>query len=272
MAKFYGSSLTELPINDLKYDPRTGHSFSRRWRGTPQEISNLAASYKFAGYLVEETYPDSGGYAHLRVVFSAAADHPLDQPLADQWVRVGNDLEKSLWHLPHVQSAFSAVNFADETTLQKVSAFKADVEAYVRGERKTFDEAGDEQTLNMAYLRSEAGDINFDLAILNGLIAAFARGQEAFPVSQTALQRTLIVAGNTTLRPSTENVNKMFTTEGMASLYPSLPPIIKDELELGYWLKKTPTTAQVKSYTFEIRYEWWFAEDYDRFVYGEPII
>jgi hypothetical protein len=269
--KFYGQTLTELQP-EISYDPQSGYSVARRWQGSHDEIETAAFVYRELNYRTEPQHPENGGYSSLRVYFSAPDNWSDDRPLADKWTRKGNDLEKSLWYLPKVRAEFNKIDMTEPVNLHNVVLFKNDVESYVKGERSTTTVDGKKVNLDWNFLEVNARlGLGIDSTVIRDLIGALARGEESFPVSQTVLMRTLIVHGNSSIKANKENIDKIFTTNGLKASLP-IPETIKFELEDGFWLKKTPTTEQIASDKFEINYEWWFAEQYDKFIYGEPIV
>jgi hypothetical protein len=264
----YGIPIIELKP-EISFDPRSGYSIVRRWRGTEYQIDLLATSYEFRGFRVERTPSDNGGKSFLRVYFGAEETWPPDKPLVDKWSKRGNNLEKSLWSLPKVKAELAKVTNPQD--YGKVALLKADVEGFAKGDTKTTDDKGKSQLLNLAWIDAECNSVGMDLNVIHGLIGAFARGEEAFPVSQFVLMRTQIITFNSTIEPDETNVDKIFTTSGMKTLFPSIPDKIKNQMKEGFWLKQTPTEDQVASDKIQIEYEWWFAEYYDPFIYGDPI-
>jgi hypothetical protein len=265
----YGIAIIELKP-EISFDPRTGYSIVRRWKGTEYQIDLLATFYEFRGFRVERTPNDNGGKSFLRVYFGADETWNPDVPLIDKWSKRGNDLEKTLWALPHVRAELDKVTNPDD--YGQLALFKADLEGFVRGETQTTDVDGKKQKLTIQFILDSANSVGMNLEVIKGLIGAFARGEEAFPVSQCVLIRTQIITTSSPIEADETNVDKVFTTDGMKSLFPTIPNKIKNQMRPGYWLKKTPTEDQVGSDKIQIDYEWWFAEFYDRFIYGDPIV
>lgn len=264
----YGIAIIELKP-EISFDPRSGYSIVRRWRGTEYQIDLLATFYEFRGFRVERTPSDNGGKSFLRVYFGAEETWPDDKPIIDKWSKRGNDLEKHLWSLPKVKAELAKVTVPED--YQKLALLKADIEGFAKGDTKTTDDDGKTQKLNLAWIDRECNSVGMDLTIMHGLIGAFTRGEEAYPVSQCVLIRTQIIPSNSKLEADETNVDKIFTTDGMKTLFPTIPQKIKNQMKPGYWLKKTPTEDQVASDKIQIEYEWWFAEYYDPFIYGAPV-
>jgi hypothetical protein len=264
----YGVSIIELKP-DISFDPRLGYSIVRQWRGTEYQIDQLATFYEFRGFRVERTANNNGGKCSMRVYFGSQEGWPADQPIIDRWSKRGNDLEKTLWALPHVRKELDKVTNPDD--FGQLALFKADVEGFVRGETHTTDIDGKRQPLTIAFILAAADSVGMSRDVIKALIGAFARGEEAFLVSQCVLVRTQIIATNSTIEADETNVDKIFTTDGMKILFPLIPEKIKNQMKPGYWLKKTPTEEQTGSDRITVEYEWWFADFYDRFIYGDPI-
>jgi hypothetical protein len=269
----YGIAIIELKP-DINFDPRTGYSIVRRWKGTEYQIDLLATFYEFRGFRVERNSSDNGGKSFLRVYFGALETWPVDQPLIDKWSKRGNDLEKRLWELPKVKAETNKV-----TAVGDLALLKSDVEALVTGRPNDAVDTdgnpirvnGKTQKANLTYILGRCTAIGMNATVLEGLIGAFARGEEAFLVSQCVLTRTVIAPFNTTIEADETNVDKIFTTSGMKTLFPTIPNKIRNQMREGFWLKKTPTEDQTASDRITIEYEWWFAELYDTYIYGNPI-
>src|SRR5688500_3786856 len=103
---FSGFSITQDP--DIKiWDPKTGWTIRRPWRGTPDALTNQALYLKSLGIRLEyEPAGPNGGYDTLFGVFGAEETQPTDEELTDQWDLIGNDLEKDIWAHPKVKAMF----------------------------------------------------------------------------------------------------------------------------------------------------------------------
>jgi len=105
----YAGELGPIELSAIKrYDPRTGWSVTRRFRGESTLVAALAETHQLAGAGIELTPEESGAYTTLNVTYGTQEAQPHDEPLADQWVLAGNDIEKSLWELPTVQATLRA--------------------------------------------------------------------------------------------------------------------------------------------------------------------
>jgi hypothetical protein len=85
-------------------------------------------------------------------------------------------------------------------------------------------------------------------------------------VSQWVLRHTIIIAANSTIKPSLINVGKVFTTQ-MVQLIENIPATLKFDLPQGWWLKRTPTVEQTSADKFTITQEFWHGDAFDPFVY-----
>lgn len=249
------------------WDPRSGWSIVRRWRGEESVIAILADQYRAAGYRVEVDPSDDGSYDILRVQLGAEETQPPDQPLADQWTLAGNDLEKSLWSLPVIRTEMDAC----ENTMA-LAMLRADIEAMVRGETAVPDPQTPSTTIDLTLdgLKSVVEELGMNWAPWLALITSLARGEESYSVSQYVLRHVLTIGSNSTIKPSYDNVGRMYSTASLEAAE-QIPSTLKFVLPAGFWLKRTPTVDQTAADKYQITQEWWHAEQYDPFIYGEPV-
>lgn len=271
---FFGvSGLVELP-SAPGWDPRSGDIIHRRWRGTPTEIAAAKASLRTAGirYQVEPT--DDGGYQVIGAYYGAEDTQPPGEPLSDQWTLDGNDIEKSLWELPAVRAELDKIlitNYRDPIQLALMAGLhelRPMMEAYARGEQKWTQPNGTEVDLTVGYIYGFVMTIGLDPAVLMPLLLSLTKGVESYTVSQWVLKHTLVIAANSTIKPSKTNIGKMYATASLIEAE-SIPNTLRFDLPDGYWLKRTPTVDQTAADKWTISQEWWHADAYDPFIYQE---
>ena len=105
----------------------------------------------------------------------------------------------------------------------------------------------------------------------DGLIKSLIAGVEAFPVSTYVLRRTITLPSNTALAPAFDYSNKIFTTASLVGYETTIPTNLRSALPVGYWQKKTPTAAQQSDGRWVYRVEYWWASEFDEFLYETAI-
>lgn len=253
---FHGDAITQDP--DVKiWDPRTGWTIRRPWRGTPSALANQQLALQIQGIRSEyEPAGPEGGYDTLFGIFGAEETQPIDQTVTDQWDLLGNMLEKDLWTHPKVKAMFDQLleppNDPEGIPTDTYIAYKQDIDALVAGS-KTF--------ADLAWWPDAFPNTK-------KFVRALMRGVTSFPVSQYVLRNTRILASNYSIRPVYTRVGKVMTTAQVQSIY-NPPATLKFALPDGYWVEQTPNCEQDGD-KWQLTREWWHADDYDPFIY-DPI-
>lgn len=270
MSAFFGiTGLVELP-SVSQWDPKTGDTLQRRYRGTRGEceIASLVVRADRKRYSIEQ--PDYDGFAILSVFQSAEDGADPAVPLSSEWELIGEDLEKSIWVHPKWLSIASKLRDGKDGESWWVAYFRGQIEALARGESKFTDREGTEFALSRADIISDvdaiAGLNSTQEKNLGQLIDDLCDGVESWPISRYVLRHTEIVAANTTIRLSYANVGKIFSTAKLTRTE-DIDQVILGTLPNGWWLKRTPTLRASGSSKYQITQEWWHADDYSRFLY-----
>lgn len=264
MSEFYGSGLEQLE-SEYEFDPRSGYTEIKRWRGAPEKIAEQMAVFALSRTRHSVSEEDEGGHQILRAWFGVTESQPAEQAIADIWSLVGNDLEKPIWTIDKVQAELNKANDPHSLAL-----IKSDIEKLLEGETETVDANGNTQTLSLEYILSGCDSLGIDRTVIRGLINSLAKGVESKSISQFVLRRVLVVASNTSIKPAYDGVNKIWTTENLntdPSTGGEIPGTILFVLPGGYWLKRTPTVEQQTYDKWQITQEWYHADQYDSFVY-----
>jgi hypothetical protein len=250
MTTYYGSTVTG-EVRGYSWNPRTGYQQVVLYTGTQSELDSIASVAKANNYSHRYVPDASGGYSTLEVTYGAAETQDPTEALADEWSLLGNDLEKSIFEHPSVTSE------QDGWTSEQKLNFKSAVEAASRGDSAT--------TVDML---EELPDGAVQLA--ESVYEELAKGVEAFPVSQYVLRRSITIASNSTLQPALDNVGKVYSTSGL-SASEGVPATLKFSLPDGFWLKRTPSVEPSGVDKWVITQEYWHADEYSTFLYGEPV-
>lgn len=266
----YAGSIAPVEIPGPKiWDPRSGWQNSRRWRGEPTLIALLADQAKAAGARVELNPDESGAYSTVTVVYGVDGTQPPEVPLVDQWSLQGNDLEKDLWTKPEIKTQLDRVT--GEDSYHKVGKLRRLIEAVGSGEEEEVPNPATTDAVVVPTIQA-VRDACAALGSLDPLpfiayIKSRMAGVEVFTVSQWVLSHVLIIAANSTIRPSLVNVGRVYTTE-MLRAVEAIPATIKFDLASGWWLKRTPTVEQTAADKWTITQEYWHTDTFDPFVYA----
>ena len=280
MSAFFGyEGAAELPSVST-WDPRTGDSLERRWKGRPTAIDGIEAQLRAAGIPFRREVMPNGGYNIITAIYGAAETQPAGEPLADLWDLVGNDLEKSIWLCDDVRAELKKMaSGLDVTRLAGLARLRADCEALARGDAITYDtQTGEQGTLTVeqwldgitTYITPTyaQGNLNaLNPLVFKKLLRSLSQGVEAFVVSQYVLRHRQVIAKGSTIKPSTANINKVYTNTLDMMDVEAVPNDLPFDLPEGVWLKKTPTRDQVAGDKWQITQEWWHADDYDDLAY-----
>ncbi|MHC1762925.1 MAG: hypothetical protein AB9869_01280 [Verrucomicrobiia bacterium] len=277
--RFYGASgAVELGSVEV-WDPRAGESLERRWKGTPAAIDTIEGQLRAAGIPFRREVSPSGGYNIITGIYGAAETQAATEPLADLWDLLGNDMEKSIWLADEVRNELKKLGSAlDPTQIAGLARLRADVEALARGDVITYNSTtGEEGTLTVAqWLNTITHLIEpvwpgnpaaLNPAVFMRLLRSLSMGGEAFIISQYVLRHRLIIAKNSTIRPSTNNINRVYTNTLDMTTAESVPTDLPFDLPDGMWMKKTPTREQVAADKWQITQEWYHVDDYDDLAY-----
>lgn len=228
-----------------RWTPRTGRVTEPRTKLLNASVAAHTASLRAAGYSYEVEPLGESPYS-IVTTLAVAEDATPTTILADLWEIDGNDLEKSIWELPAVKTQMERT-----TDLEERARIRYNIEQFVKGE------ATDGATT----------PANFDSSVYTALIKSLLSGVESFPVSTYVLRRTITVPAGTTLSPVFTNSNRIYTTAALLAFETTIPSNLRSDLPGGFWQKKTPTAGQQSDGRWQYRVEYWYAEDFDEFIY-----
>lgn len=243
--KFTGSAKGVLLPERRIWDPRYGWQIGSRYRMPYDDLVLLEAEARALGRRTELDPDPQGSYGTLTVWVGAESTQAPDQPLVDRWTLEGNDLEKSILEHPDVLAAFP------DTDPQARANLRADLDEVMSGDKTV-----------QAML--DATTVPEQQEMINQLVNQMALGVEATTVSQYVLRRVLVIASNSSIKPSLEHVGEIYTTAELVAAE-AVPATIRFDLPEGFWLKRTPTVDQMSLDKWQITQEWWHADDYSPF-------
>ncbi len=281
--------LTEGP-GEITFTSEKGYQVSLEFSGPRSEALTKLQALAAAGYSPCRMR-HSAGDIYLVTADSVVCDSSgtpvstsYDSYIKTEWSVPGNTIEKEIWELPSVKTAFdqivtnygSATDAAISNGIHAIAYIRSLVEALVGGQSKTtlVNDSGDEVEviLTVAEILNECGLRGMDStgkSTIRKVIGSMARGVTKFPVSQWVLKRTQTGPLGSSLRGIRTNVNRMYATAKLVT-DESVPSTLLDGIPTGYWLKQSPHVA-TENDRLRVDNEWWWAEDYDRFTLGDPI-
>lgn len=255
-----------------RWDSRSGDTIVRRFRGDEFQISALAAYHKSEGRSVENQPDEDGAYHTLMVTLGSEDSQPENQPLSDQWLPVTNTLEKHLWEHPKITKELDKIPWSTVEKAETANKLKRWMEDWLSGATEVQIAGGSTEPLNLSVFETLVTSLGMTWSVFFGYLQARIKGVEAWPISQHVLRHSLVIAANSSLRPSRVNVGKIFTTAELKSVE-AIPDNIKFDMPNGYWLKQSPTgPEQVASGKWTIVQEYWHADEYDTWVYDRAVL
>lgn len=272
-----------------RYEKRSGVWMTvRRWRGLKAEVLVIADSLSDPDataaqeddvwWLLESTSPS-------RPDDPESPAPSLDSQIVTVWGMPSSKLAKSIWELPKVKAEFDvAFNSASDgkvTGPERAARMRADLLALARGEDVSWrigddvepdtKASPDPYKLTYTELLKFMAAVGMNTAIIHELFRELARSVESYTVDAFTLRKRSVAPNGANLGPSYANTNRAYTTSSLLSLEPSIPSTIRSGIPDGYWLKAAPVVDQTDATRFEVIQEWVHADDYSRFLYGDPL-
>jgi hypothetical protein len=219
------------------------------WEGPTSSLSTFIAS--LAGGFSEIDMVTDGELTEVTVRWARESVEGIgnvneDGLIEDSWGLDGNDLEKTLWEHPKVQSILLEMSYEEIFNLRQFV---------------------DEMLTNGVFASHPEADIN-------ELIQRLVTGVDAFPVSQYVLRHTRVVTRQSVLAPNYANVLQIHSYSQLIAAEPTLASanlVDAAELETGWsWLKKTPTVRPVSRGLWELEQEYWGANYWDEWIF-DPV-
>lgn len=264
------------------FDPRSGWTVTRRWRGSKAKIDDLAVTEALLGNRIVITPPDDGGLFILESAFADIEAQPADLPLSDTWELDANTLEKELWNLPFMRVEFDSIkdnrqgNPTGDPRLSSGSCInwiRRAIEAFISGQEKIVTLDPEERPLTYAELHQDCLAYGLHEAAFLKIVHLYAQGVKAFPVPQYVLKRTRVVANNYSRSNLTDIYNDIFKRRTTSSLEAAeaIPNTIRFVIPQGEWVKQPPTMKQSSPTKWTLSEEWWHADKWEPEIYGELI-
>lgn len=252
----------ELP-SPATWSPATGLTRQRRFRLLKTEVDAFTAPLIAEGYGIEVSPDEATPFAIVTTIASP--------DLTTTWTLDGNQLEKQIWQHAPVRALFSKIPDPKNRAMMR-----HDIEALVRGEytsdaRKTMTEL---KAVLKAIATDPVGDglPNVDGReddVFDAIVKTLIEGVETFVTSSFVLRKTSILNPLTNVSPGFENSNKLFSLAALIREEPTLPANVRGWIESlkGYWQKQTPQASQAADGRWTFTLEYWYAEDFNRFLY-----
>ena len=276
------SQVVELPI-EAHQDPQSLiWSSTRSFVGTRQQIVNLAGA--LGGIKSITSYKDWEAFYELRVVYQGL--DPSNPPNPDAqivtvWKLQPARITKPLWLIPTVRTAMLRL-FADAPTR---NMFRTDFEGLVRGDATstTLTPVDPTSSWKLSFtevMRRYKITVSSDIAIFTSLLGSYGLGSDSFPVAGVMLSRVDVAPANASVKAAGvdfDNFGGLLTTNALLRIEYDLIPLIRSKIQAstrlmaGYWFKEMPSFSQEDANRVRVETNYTFADDYDPFIYGEPI-
>jgi hypothetical protein len=284
-----------------RYDwDRTGWVTVRRWRGLLTDVTGLTKSKiigaPFKASITPEQYPWfvlECSYKGLIITGGPnqppqGSTNPQAQVVTLYSLRSGFDT-RTLWLLPKVAAEMRKI-----TDLRARNFTRAMMDALIQGQI-TFDlpnSTGPQNYKNpvtsstsrvvldlpsiIAFAVSYAPTLNSK--VLNDLFGAFARGvdgyrqeQVTFTMQQIAPPGASVVANYKTMQTVFTSAALLRTLNAQAQVPNIYTTAFQQVFGNGGWIGTGVDVAQIDAQRFQIDQGWIYVDDYEPFIYGNPI-
>lgn len=269
------SEVVELP-EVRGWHPRRGVTRTRLFKATRRFAgpANIAGTVehtlqqKKVEYQIRDNQQD--GWVIVEATLGAEDDQPDDVPLSDDWEREWGWDQKTLWEAPLMKTLLSYLPTEGRMITRAV------VEALLAG-KHTFEYPplppvfpdGVTDTISIAKFLVVFGDLieklsnnsisrNEAVLMMEQFLNDMIEYSNTFVVEILDVTRTRVVPLSTSLKPSDENVNKLFTASGMTTHEGFDAEKSGFDLPEGFYRKGFPKINRVGSAKRQIvqTYQW----------------
>lgn len=273
-AEFLGVQVEELE-STTRYDPRTGWTRIRHWKGDPTQIATIKTNAATAGYRFSTSW--DGGYEVVSVDYPESEENDPTTPLSEKWECDSNYLQKDIWSLPTIQAELALIGAGNPAVR---GAFRNDLENLARGNPVSVGTDGEETVISYEILLGGTVDgapvagipANYgaDTQVFRDLFEDLTKGVTSYEVEQYVIRHTKVTNKSSSIVAARENRGRMHTASYILN---QLPADVKFEApEDGFWLKRTPHVEQIEKGKWQIVQEWWHTDTYSTLIYpGTPI-
>ena len=277
------SMVLELPI-EAQQDPQ-----SLIWSSTRSFIGKRSVLVNFAAVLggIKSMLPyeDWDAFHVLRAVFQGLdpANPPdPDSQIVTLWRLQPARLTKTLWLIPRVRDTMLSI-FKDAQTRNR---FRTDFEALVRGDTtsNTLTPVEPTSSWKLSFteiMRRYQVAVAKDKQTFESLLGSYGLGSDSFPVPGVMLSRVDVAPANASVDRAGvdfDNFGGLYTTGAVLRIENDMIRLIRSKitksprLMAGYWIKEMPSFNQEDANRVRVETNYTFADDFDPFIYGAPIV
>lgn len=260
MSQKAGAALTELKAV-RRWNPQTGWSTVKSWRGLDAEIQGLAA--QMMEEKVEfETEDDEGDYRILRATFTTAEDgsSPQDQ-IVTRYSLHTSSLEKSLY-----ESRFARL--LPEPSLAAVRYAMAALD-YTPKDYPGLSAKSNNYDVALAYLTALHAGTSLEghaAALFKRLVSG---KPESFLVSQYVLRGTTTYPRGVKIEKDQRNLDKFYPDTPTLAALEKLPSDLPFTIPTGVWFKHGFQADEQSDGKWVVVEEWLHADAIDDWVYEQ---
>lgn len=270
----------ELPSGYTQAEDGTW-STERRFRGSYEAVAALTPG----GILSLEH--EEGPWWLLRARYQGrlgSGERNPDSEVVTTWSLDPARIEKEIFTLPRAAAQFRTITDPGERARRKAA-----LEKFVAGEAVDYDPASTDsgspvkRSLAYASLKASFTALGFAAAEFDALVGSLSLGTQAYPLPSVVLRKLQVAPPDATAAPSVADWNRLWTTGTLLTREgATMPAVVRSAIEAvaastssaaspGYWFKEFPGYDQRDGTRVEITTQWTFADDFDRYVYGDPI-
>lgn len=274
----------EPPIVELEpfpaYDPLTGDALQRRWEGSPERIKAKYAELRAQGVRCRIAEALNGIGLSLTSDFagvfnsSTGSIDPTLSVVVTDWTSEPAVFSKSLWDFPPLAAEFDKLG-TTEAGLDDARLLRNYIDAYVRGDPTLPDPADPTgrktYPVSLTQLLTTISEAGLSVPVFSAFVMDLLRGRTSFSPASWTLRRSRRIPAVSTFRESDVNVGRMLTLGAMTGEGFSTDLLRTSIPTIGYWLKHPPTDRPVGDGFREVNTDYEWAENYSRFIYGNPV-
>ena len=264
-----GTPLPNQLPTEYSFDPRNGGSVRRRYEMFNTQVSDYINNLQTAGLSFETRTNKGSPTTEVEVIESFTLGGVVPTPetvISEVWELLSNDLERSIWELPKVKRELKKFDSIVDG-YSKAAYVHRLVDGKLAGSSTVVGYGGNEvDIITHEAFTGEITALGLDAAVFTGLVRTLAKGVEAFPVSGYVIRRTKKLPAVTNIKPILARSNIIYEKSVFIALE-NPPSTITFGIPEGWYQKKSPVMAQQQDGTWQMTEEWWWAEEFEAFIY-----
>lgn len=260
------------------WDGQNGQQLESRWRGTRANLEAKAFELMFAGGVRNwRLSPETDPWWQLSVIYQGDGLYTGQSVtgLSTVWSVESLEFQHDAWLHPRILAEWAKLTGTAEEKMVAQNRVTTVVNAFLKSNRNVLLFYDTDGTL----ISSEKATLDVVVSDITGygmsatpfleLMDSLSKQHTSFNVSSVALRKVVTATKGAIFKADLVGINAVYKTATLEAAE-SIPATIKFSLPTsGSWLKKGPKCEQQSNGTWIITQEWWYADSWDTFLYGE---